>query len=283
MSNGRLEIEFFTDGQLVPTLEIVNALQDGAIDMSFTSPLYYGGAIPESNLYPSALPPLVLDSIEEAEDLFWNHGVDQVIREAYAEHGVHYLMTLFLGEPGSHWSKKPMPRLADTKGYKIRSFGYAAKVWAKLGASPVFLPHGEVYTSLAQGVLDGSQTAGSYFLRGKYYEVAPYFYLDPQFKVQGMAFLVSKKAWDPLSPDIKAILEAAGQLYSQEYVQQTFVDFEKMVSDFDKLGAKTIKWPDEDLKKIKEVSYTFLDDIASKNARSAKGVKLIKDYLNRNQ
>src|SRR5690606_22843975 len=102
------------------------------------------------------------------------------------------------------------------KGKKIRTFGYASKVLAKLGAAPVSIPHEEVYTSLSQGVVDGTMTASDFYTRGKYNEVAPYFYTSPWFNCHGMALLAGSRAWDALTPELQAIVSAATRLASAD-------------------------------------------------------------------
>jgi TRAP-type mannitol/chloroaromatic compound transport system substrate-binding protein len=173
MSHGRLDITLFTAGQLVPTMEIFDALGKKTIDIAYTSGVYYTGTVPEGSLELTSLPPLLLPTLKDALQVYWYLGVDQLMRDAYAEKGVYYLGSVFLGDPITNWSKNPMHKASDFVGHKVRSFGYISKTLQKLGATPTLIPHEEVYTALAQGVIDGSLTAGSYYQRLKYYEVCP--------------------------------------------------------------------------------------------------------------
>jgi TRAP-type mannitol/chloroaromatic compound transport system substrate-binding protein len=140
MSGGRLQISVFTAGQLVPTMEIATALEKGTIDISYTSPVYYSGQIPEGNLVPQTLPPMIMPSTYDAKEIYWHRGIDDIFRQAFAEHGIVYLQSVFLGDTIAHWSKKPLRGIEDVKGHKIRSYGYHAKTWSKVGASAVFIP-----------------------------------------------------------------------------------------------------------------------------------------------
>ncbi len=169
-----------------------------------------------------ALPPALLKNTEDLKELYWYQGLEALMREGYAEHGAYYLRTVFLGDPNTFWSKRPLRTIADLKGFKVRTYGYFAKVWAKLGATPTFIPHEEVYSSLAQGVIDGSQTAGSYFKRFKYYEVCPYYYLPGLAGNGFMPILISMQAWKKLPDDLKAILEEADLTKSKAFLR-TFV------------------------------------------------------------
>jgi TRAP-type mannitol/chloroaromatic compound transport system substrate-binding protein len=279
MSNGRLDITLYTAGQLCPTLEILDSLAKGSVDISYTCGVYYTGAIPEAALELSSLPPMLLKTVADAKQVYWYMGVDDIMREAYAEQGVYMLGSLLLEQPITNWSKKPMMGVADLKGHKCRSFGYLAKTLAELGASPTFIPHEEVYLSLAQGVIDGSMTFGSHYARMKYYEVAPYYYLPGFFPVSSMCVLVSLKSWNALPDDLKGILQDAFVAFNSDHSQQLWWEHEEMVHGLEKLNVKVINWPESELQKVRAAGVSFLPSIAKKNERCAKGIKKIQDYM----
>ena len=279
MSGGRLNIQVFTAAQILPTGEILNGLTKGIIEMAYTSPVYYTGAIPESFLTSPAIPPMVVQGFDAAQELWWYGGLDDIIREAYLERGVYFLGTVFTGEPVAHWSRKPMLRLADMKGYKVRGFGYVAKTIQKLGGAPVFMPQAEVYTALSQGVIDGSMTAATSYETAKFFEHAKYFYIDPLLSSSSMSLMVSKQHWDQLPNDLQTILQVANRWYSQQFQIRNRQEYRKMVAKFDKMGVTTIAWPKEDLDRFRAAAAEFLPGIASKGPRVAKGIKIIQDYL----
>jgi len=279
MSGGRLQIKLFTAGQLTPSKEIVDSLGSGAVDIAYTTGCYYTGEVPEASLEVPSLPPLLITSFGEAVQLYWYKGLDEIIREGYAEHGVYYLGSLIWEEPIAFWSKEPMEGVEDLKGYKPRSFGYVAKTLAKLGASPTFVPHEEVYLSLAQGIINGSMTAGSYYKRMKYYEVAPYYYLPGVDDVQAMCVLVSMESWNELPEDLQNVLSEAFIHFTLDHGHRLWWGHEEMLRDFDSLGATLIKWTDEDQATMRKAGLEFLPEIAAKNERCAKGIKMIVEYL----
>jgi TRAP-type mannitol/chloroaromatic compound transport system substrate-binding protein len=65
----------------------------------------------------------------------------------------------------------------DLKGLKMRIPGLGGDVMAKLGASPVSLPGGQIYENLVSGAIDATEWVGpwnDYFM--KFYEAAKYYY-----------------------------------------------------------------------------------------------------------
>jgi len=280
MSNGRLDITLYTAGQLTPSMEIIGSLGKGTIDISYTCNSYYTGSVPETNIDLLTLPPLLLKTFNDAIQVYWYNGGDEILREGYAERGVYYLGSLFWVEPITFWTKRPIKTVADLKGQKIRSFGgYVSKTIAKLGASPTVIPHEEVYTALAQGAVDGSMTAGSYYKRLKYYEVAPYYYLPGFYTSWSMCLVVSQESWKKLPDDLKAILKEALVSYTLDHSQRTWWEHEEMLQELPKLKSTLITWPETELQKIREASLSFLPEISKKSPRCAKGVKLIEDYM----
>lgn len=279
MSNGRLDITLYTAGELTPTVEIVDSMEKGMVDIAYTTGCYYTGIIPEACLETPGLPPLVFDSFRDTIQMYWYGGLDEIIRQGYAKHGIYYVGSLIWDVPIAFWSKKPMKGADDLKGYKARSFGYTAKTLAKLGASPVFLPHEEVYTSIAQGVIDGSMTDASYYARMKYYEVAPYFYLPGLANTQAMCIIVSQKSWDALPDDLKEIVKEAFVHLTLDHGQRLWWEYDQMLRKFDEMGSTLIRWSDEDQQKIREAGISFLPEIAAKSELNKKGVELIENYL----
>lgn len=280
MSGGRLKISMFTADQLVSAPEIVSALNRGIIDMAYTSPAYYNGQIPESNLNSAGIPPMLVDGFADAKEIWWTPGgLDDIMREAYLEHGVYFLGSIFTGEPVSHWTKAPVNGVEDLKGLKTRSYGYLAKTFEKLGAAPVFMPQSEVYTSLSQGLIDGSMTVATSYVDLKFYEAAPYFYNDALVTSSSMSIMVSKQSWDKLPKDLQTILVVANQWYSDQFEMINRRKYQQMRTRFAELGIKTVDWSPEDIAKFREAAEGFLPEIAAQGPRLEKGIEKIQEYL----
>ena len=279
-SNGRLDITLYSAGDLVPSVEIADALRVGMIDMAYAWANYFVGIIPETNLDIGSIPPLIFESVEDVWMLYWLGGLDDIMRKGFADYGIEYLGSLFDNTPIAFWSRYPMYSIEDVKGFKIRYYGYHAKVFEKLGATPVFLPHEEVYTSLSQGVIDGSATNAKNYKDQKLYEVAPYFYELPDFYSPNYgSFMVSKKSWDALPDDLKAIVkeEMFNLMIDNNY--RSSLTYKRMLEDFDDLNVTTIRWSEEDAKKMREISISILPEIAAKSESTKEGIEIIMDYL----
>ncbi len=280
-TGGRLEITYHTAGEILPAAEILNGLKAGIIEIAFTTPLYYTGTIPESFLNPAAMPPMVLHMSSAVKQLYWqDDGIDSILRAAYARENVHFLNSVFAGGSVAIWScREPVKTLADLGGFKFRSFGKVATVFERLGAAPVFLPHPEVYTSIAQGIIDGSTGGSGLFQFNKYYELCSYFYEQPVLEVDALAIMINQDAWDSLPPDIQEILKMAGILYSDQYQRLTDQWHHDMIQKFDEWGVEMVTWPDEVTDAIRAEGLAMLPELKGENEGLAQGIGMIEEFL----
>jgi len=163
--------------------------------------------------------------------------------------------------------KKPVKSLADFKGIKIRSSGVLQIFLTNIGAAASYLPGGEVYPSLASGVIDGAHwgaAQGAYSM--KLYDVCKY-HLLPGLNIAGTdAWVVNQKAIDKLPPDIQAIFyNALEELTLAKAVREKNVE--------------VITLPAEEQKKITEIAMKMWDEEAAKGPEAAKAVQMLKEFL----
>ena len=103
---------------------------------------------------------------------------------------------------------KPVKNLADLKGMRVRSIDspLQADVYSALGAMPVVLAWGDIYTSIQTGVADAvSSTAVTNMYTQNFYEVAPYITLS-NHGYSPAPLICSKSLWDSLSEDIQQLV-----------------------------------------------------------------------------
>lgn len=282
MSDGRLDITPYPGGALVPSIEIVDSLAQGVIEMSHTAGAYYTGIAPELALEPQSLPPFITRGFVDMMELVHYWGLYEIVESAYAELDVQ-LLAISLGTKANWWSKYPLEGVEDLKGFKIRLWGgYVGETFKKLGAAVVFLPHEEVYTALATGVIDGSGTGLGIYLDLALYEHCPYIYAPPLLNPSSDCYLASKDAWNALPDDLQEILHIASYVHgtmdtveSQELEARTIYSTEAQA----KLGLTIIQWPEADLKVLSEAALSLLPEFAAKSPQCAEGVRIIENFM----
>jgi len=208
MSDGRLTVRLYAAGELVPPLEVFSAVSGGTAHMAHTASLFWGGKVAAAPLFtagPFGLTPL--------EHITWiNHGGGQAIWDKlYQPFGIKPYMAGNTGFQMGGWYKRELQGLDDLKGLKIRMPGLGGEVMRRLGASPVTIAPGEIFTALQTGAIDATEFLGpaSDFAMG-FYKAAPFYYAPGFHEPNGTGeALVSLRALQTLPDDLRAIVEAA--------------------------------------------------------------------------
>lgn len=279
LSGGELQVEIYTAGQVVPTSEIPAGLAAGVIDLAYTSNVYYTGSIKENVLSYSASTPMMIPTVNDGHEIYLNKGVDDIIATPYRSEGVEFLGSIFLGDPITFWSRKKMDSVKDLSGFKVRSFGYAAKTMEKLGAAPVFMPHEEVYTALSQGTIDGSMTNMSYYKRAKYFEVAPFIYNPGWYNFTHMCAMASLPTWERLTEVQRAILKVAIRQLSTNMQHYTWLESQQMLTELQSMGSALVNWSAEDANAIKAAADSFVPEIRALSSEVDRGISIIQDHV----
>jgi TRAP-type C4-dicarboxylate transport system substrate-binding protein len=275
MSGGRLDITLYTADQLVPTGEIASALQRGVIEMAFTASPYYSGSIPVANLDGLA------GFYKDPQQLFYLYehmGLNDLLRKGYAESGIYYLTPVLIG-PTTLISRKPISGIDGLKNVKIISGSPAlGRLLTYYGASVTNIPQAERYSALATGIADGLLTALPYYESQQFYEVCPYLYNWDAANPCTNCLLISMSAWNALPDDLKAIVYAAGKLFSEEHYWNIWFANMGVLKNLDKWGSKVVVWSDDDIAKLAVPAMEELKIVAAKGAICAEGVEIYKKF-----
>lgn len=131
-------------------------------------------------------------------------------------------------------NQRPIMKAADVQDLKLRvmSSPIESKVWGTLGAKPMAIPFGDVYTGMQTGLVQAAENAAAVYAANKHYEVAPHYSMTGHQWM--IAFLwMSDKSWNKLSADQqKAVLSAGRGLTSEaiDFAVSSDDDFLKKMS-----------------------------------------------------
>lgn len=206
-TGGRLGIKVFAGGQLGNETDTLEITSFGGIDFNRVN------FAPLNSVEPMTLPfslPFIFDSVAHMRRVVDSDVGDEVLA-AMEPHGLIGLAIYDSGARSFYNVKRPITAPADMAGMKIRvpaSDLYVAMVNA-LGANAVPIPFGEIYQSLAQGVIDGAENNWPTFVGERHYEVAGYLSLTEHL-LTPEALVMSKVSWERLpDADRSLVREAA--------------------------------------------------------------------------
>jgi TRAP-type mannitol/chloroaromatic compound transport system substrate-binding protein len=276
MSGGKFEITTHAPGELVPAFGTVDALQNGTVEAANTAPYYYFGK--DETFALGCAIPFGLNSRQMTAWMFEGNGL-KLMREFYAGYNI---INFPMGNTGAQmggWFRKEIKTLADFKGLKFRCGGFAGKVVERIGGVPQNIPGGEIYQALEKGTIDAAEWVGPYddqklgFVKvAKNYAYPGWWEGGPQLDLH-----INTKAWEALSAENKAIVEAAAAFahvdMQAKYDGKNAAALKTLVSQ----GAKLFPFPKPLMDAAFKEAMALYDEIGAKNPRWK---KVYEDYSN---
>ena len=209
MSGGKFQISVHAGGELMPAIAgMIDNIQKGTTEMVHTAPYYFFG-VNDAFALGCAIP-FGLNSRQMTAWMYHGNG-GKLMREFYAKYNIVNFPCGNTGAQMGGWYRKEIKSAKDIKGLKFRVGGFAGKVIERMGGVPQNIPGGEIYTALEKGTIDAAEWVGPYDdQKLGFYKVAP-FYHYPGWWEGGpqLDLYINNKAFEGLSPDNKAIVEAA--------------------------------------------------------------------------
>jgi TRAP-type mannitol/chloroaromatic compound transport system substrate-binding protein len=277
-SEGRLEIEVFAGGELVPALQCFEAVSNGTVEAFSGASYYWAGKVPAAQWFaavPFGFNPQGINA------WFYSGGGLKLWEEVYAPFNLVPRPQGNTGVQMGGWFRKEMKSIDDYKGLKMRIPGLGGKVIAKAGGTVVLLPGAEIFTSLERGVIDATEWVGPlHDLRMGFYKAAKYYYY-PGWHEPGTCLEVTfnKKAYDSLPTDLKQIVDAC----AAETNIWSLSEFEAsngaaLVELIDKHNVNLQKFPDKMLEELRKLAEEVLEEEAKKDDMSKKVNEAFKKF-----
>jgi TRAP-type mannitol/chloroaromatic compound transport system substrate-binding protein len=208
-TDNKFQIQTFAAGEIVPGLAIVDAVQNGTVEIGHTASYYYFGKDPTFAFGTSvAFGP----NARLNQGWFTLGGGKEVLNEFYKKYNC---MALLAGNTGCQmggWYRKEINTVEDLKGLKMRIGGFPGRVLQKLGGVPQQIAGGDIYPALEKGTIDAAEWVGPYDdEKLGFYKVAPHYYSPGWWEGGSMLFaFVNLDKWNALPKSYQHVLEQAG-------------------------------------------------------------------------
>src|SRR2546425_3205401 len=207
-TDNKFQIQTFAGGEIVPGLQVLDAVQNGTCEIGHTASYYYFGKDPTFT-FGSSVPFGPNMRINQA--WYMLGGGREILNEFYKKYNVVSLLAGNTGCQMGGWFRKEITSVDDLKGLKFRIGGFAGRVLQKLGAVPQQIAGGDIYPALEKGTIDGAEWVGPYDDEKLGFVKVAQFYYYPGWWEGGTlihAFMNLDK-WTHLPPHYKAILQSA--------------------------------------------------------------------------
>jgi len=280
-TNGRVKITIYPAGTLVPAPQIFDAINKGIADIGYAFISYTQGRFPLTEVigmplgYKSAI--VATRMANEYLKKFKPKEFDSVQVMWLQAHG-----------PGFVHTRKPVNKLEDIQGMKMRSTGVSSKIANALGATPVGMPMSEAYDSLSRGITEGIFCPLEALKSWKLGEVVSYSTLDYGAAYSDCAYIaMNKNKWKSLPADIRQIIEKVNAEWIEEDGKM-WDDVEKDAREFllkkgNKIitlsAAENARWA----KKVAPLMDEYVKGTKAQGLPGEEALKFCVDYLKANQ
>ena len=190
---GEVEINWRGGPEIMPPFKQAEGVRNGAVDMTYTSPSYYQGLVPTSgtmNLSYKTYSEIAATNYHER------------MTELHAEKDL-----IFLGEiPATQlnfviYMAKEVSGLEDLKGKRIRVFPTLLPIVKALGAEPIVMGMGDIFTAMERGTIDGYMQGP--LAQAQQFEGLVKTVIFPGVYRAGFPVLINKDTWAKMSPDLQ--------------------------------------------------------------------------------
>jgi TRAP-type mannitol/chloroaromatic compound transport system substrate-binding protein len=207
-TDNKFQIQVFAAGEIVPGLQVLDAVQNGTVEMGHTASYYYFGKDPTFT-FGTSLP--FGPNMRLNQGWYINGGGKQVLDEFYKNYNVISLLAGNTGCQMGGWFRKEVKTVADLSGLKFRIGGFAGKVLQKLGVVPQQLAGGDIYPALEKGTIDGAEWVGPYDdEKLGFNKIAPHYYYPGWWEGGPMTLaMVNLDKWNSLPKHYQAVLTQA--------------------------------------------------------------------------
>jgi TRAP-type mannitol/chloroaromatic compound transport system substrate-binding protein len=268
-TDGKFQIRAFAAGEIVPGLQVLDAVQNGTVEAGHTASYYYVGKDP-TFAFDCAVP-FGLNARQQNAWMYDGGGI-ALMRDLFKGYNIIQFPAGNTGAQMGGWFRKEIKTVEDLKGLKFRIGGFAGKVLAKLGVVPQQIAGGDIYPALEKGTIDAAEWVGPYDdEKLGFYKVAKYYYY-PGWWEGGpqLSLYVNIAQWESLPKSYQAILQAAAAEANvrmlAKYDAENMPALRRLVQD----GTQLKAFSREILEASYKASFELYDETAATNAKFKK-------------
>ena len=266
MSGGQLDIKVYGADELIPALEVFEAVSSGTAQAGHGAAYYWTGKVPAAQFFTTV--PFGLNAMEQTAWI--NHGGGiELWRKIYERFNLRPYISGNTGIQMGGWFNKEINSINDFQSLKMRIPGLAGRILKEVGATPVLVAGGEIYTNLERGVIDAIEWLGPFHdqLMG-FQDIADYYY-TPGWHEPGssLELIVHQEAYDELPVHLQQIVDVCAG-YNNDWMMSEM--FFKNAKALEELNANTDieirNFSPETLASLKEATNDTLHSMATKDS-----------------
>lgn len=262
MTGGRFAITPRAGGELVPPLEVLNAVESGGAPIGHTASYYYTGRSPVMGFGTTL--PFGLTARQQNAWLYEGGGLD-MLQEYYRDNfNVIQFPAGNTGVQMGGWFKRELNGVNDLRGLTFRIPGLGGEVLSRLGVTVQVLPGGEIFQALDTGAIDAAEWVGPYDDEKLGLQNAAGFYYYPGWWEPGpsLEVQISLDEWNELPSIYQEIVRTAAHQANETMMARYDVLNPEALQRLIDGGTQLRRYPDDVLQAAEEASFEIYDEFS---------------------
>jgi TRAP-type mannitol/chloroaromatic compound transport system substrate-binding protein len=277
-TDNKFQIRLFAAGEIVPALQVLDAVQNKTVEMGHTASYYYVGK-DETFSFDCTIP---FGFNKRQQDAWMLHGGGmELLRDFFKDYNVYNIPAGNTGAQMGGWFSKEIKTVDDLNGLKFRIAGLAGRILAKLGAVPQVIAGGDIYPALEKGTIDAAEWVGPYDdEKLGFYKIAKYYYYPGWWEGNAqLSLYVNLEHWNTLPKAYQAIVTAAAfeanMWCTAKYDTDNVAAIKRLVAN----GTELRPFSREILDACYKAAQEFYAETVAKNAKFKKLYEPWKKFL----
>jgi TRAP-type mannitol/chloroaromatic compound transport system substrate-binding protein len=206
LTGGRFQMRVYAAGEIVPGLQVMDAVQAGTVQAGLTPGYYYRGKNP-ALVFDTAVP-FGLTFRQQSAWLYYGGGWD-LLKGLYGDFGIVPFPAGNTGAQMGGWFREPVNSVSDLNGLRMRIPGMGGEIMTRLGTSVQVLVAGEIYPALERGAIDATEFVGAYDdEKLGFQRIAKNYYMPGWWEPSASTmFMINRSAFDELPEGYQHIIE----------------------------------------------------------------------------
>jgi TRAP-type mannitol/chloroaromatic compound transport system substrate-binding protein len=264
ITDGKFEIQLFAAGELVPALQVMDAVQSGTIECGHTLAAFFFGKNP-AYAFDSG----VAFGLNARQQNAWQYagGGMEILREIYKKVGIVQFPCGNVGAQMGGFYRKEINSVEDLKGLKFRIGGLGGVILSKLGVVPQQIAPGEIYPALERGTIEPAEWIGPYDdEKLGLHKVAEFYYYPGWWEGSAQeTLMVNQRAYDPLPQLYKDAIEGAAAEQNVMMIAKYDAKNPEALRRLVAAGVQVRQFPRAILDACYKTTFETYDELSAKN------------------
>ena len=277
-TDNKFQIRVFAGGEIVPALQVLDAVQNNTVELGHTASYYYVGKDPTFSF--DCTVPFGMNTRQMNAWMIHGGGLE-LMRDLFKDYNIYNIPAGNTGAQMGGWYRKEIKTVADLNGLKFRIAGLAGAILTKLGVVPTVIAGGDIYPALEKGTIDAAEWVGPYDdEKLGFYKVAKYYYYPGWWEgTAQLSVYVNMGQWQNLPKSYQAVLTAAcaeaNMWMLAKYDTDNVAALKRLVAN----GAELRPFSREILDACFKATQEFYNETAAKNPKFKKVYEPWRQFL----